>query len=165
MKHRASNIFLLAPVVILGFLMSGCVVVDGGVEVAKTVWGSSTRAIERAREDAITKTYDKPYWDALRAAVDVAKKNDYEIFKRDEVKGYLVFVGVHGSVNTTEVGVFFVELGEDQVRVEVSSLSTNAKRIVSKTLFHGLDVAFGLVPSDSAPAEVVGSTLDNVGGK
>ena len=40
-----------------------------------------------------------------------------------------------------------------EVRIEISSLSTNAKRMVSKALFHGLDIAFGLIPPD--PVEEV----------
>jgi len=139
---------------VMGMFLSGCAVVDGGVEAGKTLWGSSTRALEKARADAITKTYDKNYWDVLKATVDFAKKN-YVIFKKDEIKGYMVVMGVHGSVNTTEVGIFFVETAENQTRIEISSLSTNAKRLVSKALFHELDVAFALVPPDpSTPVPV-----------
>ena len=90
----------------MGVLLSGCAAVDGGMELAKTIWGSSTRALEEAR-------------------------------------GYLVLMGIKGSVNTTEVGVFFVEVNDTQTRVEIASLSTNAKRLVAKSLFHGLDVSFG----------------------
>ena len=132
-------------------LLSGCFIIDGGVELTKTIWGSSTRALEEARASAITKTYDKGYWDVVRAATEIAQQQ-YTIFKKDEVRGYMVVLGIKGSVNTTEVGIFFVELGSAQTRVEVSSLSTNAKRIVSKSLFHDLDLAFGLVaPEPSKP--------------
>ena len=134
--------------VVMGVFLSGCAVVDGGVELTKTIWGSSTRALEEARANAIVKAYDKGYWDVLRASVGVVEKKKYVVFKKDEVKGYMVVVGVRGSVNTTEVGIFFVEVSDNQTRIEVSSLSSNAKRIVSKALFHGLDIAFGLVPPD-----------------
>ena len=146
----------------MAVVLSGCAVVDGGIEVGKTFWGSSTRALEKARTNAITKTYDKPYWDTVRAAHEVIAKNRYEVFKRDDVHGYAVLMGVRGSVNTTEVGVFFVEVGENQTRIELSSLSTNAKRMVAKNLFHGLDIAFGLIPPDpeeeTVPAEDVPHT-------
>ena len=132
----------------LSIALSGCMVINGGVELSKTIWGSSTRALEEARAQAINKTCDKNYWDVLKAALDVSAKKGYEVFKKDEVRGYVVLIGIKGSVNTTEVGVFFVELGDQQTRVEVSSLSTNAKRIVSKALFHGLDIEFGLAPPD-----------------
>ena len=57
------------------------------------------------------------------------------------------------AVNTTEIGIFFDELSDTQTRIEVSSLSTNAKRKVSKALFHGLDIAFGYLPPDPPGAK------------
>ena len=130
--------------------------VDNIVEVGKTIWGSSTRALEAARDKAITKTYDKSYWDCVRSAISVVGKKKWVIFKKDEIKGYMVVMGVKGCVNTTEIGVFFDELSDTQTRIEVSSLSTNAKRKVAKILFHGLDIAFGYLPPD--PPEPVDLT-------
>jgi len=155
-------IFLIAVVC----LCSSCETlehgVDNTVEVAKTLWGSSTRALEEARDNAITKTYDKPYWDCVRSAVAVVDKRHWVLFKKDEIKGYMVVMGVHGAVNTTEIGVFFDELSDTQTKVEVSSLSTNAKRRVSKELFHGLDIAFGYLPPDPPEPKVVVKTTQNV---
>ena len=138
-------------IVAAGVLLNGCALVEGGMEVGKTIWGSSTRALEHARANAITKTYQKGYWETLRASLEFLEQKGYVIFKKDEIKGYIIVIGVKGSVNTTEVGVFFLELG-DQTRIEVSSLSTNAKRLVSKALFHGLDINFGLIPPDAPEA-------------
>ena len=76
----------------------------------------------------------------------------YVIFNRDEANGYVVVMGVKGAVNTTEIGIFFVEINERQTRIEISSLSTHAKRIVAKDLFHGLDITFGYAPPDPEPA-------------
>ena len=136
---------LMFLIAMMCFWCNGCAIVDGGVELTKTIWGSTTRALEEARAQAITKTYDKSYWDCMRATLEVVKQQDYKVFKKDEVRGYVVLMGIRGSVNTTEVGVFFVELNDHQTRIELSSLSTNAKRIVAKALFGGLDKAFGLV--------------------
>jgi hypothetical protein len=138
--------------VIAGFVFSSCAMVDNTVEVGKTLWGSSTRALEKARDRAVTRTYDKPYWDCVRSAIAVVGKNKWVIFKKDEVKGYLVVMGVKDSVNTTEIGIFFVELSDTQTRIEISSLSTKAKRKVAQRLFHGLDIAFGYLPPDLPPA-------------
>ena len=135
--------------------------VDNTVEIGKTVWGSSTRALEAARDRAISKTYDKPYWDCVRSAIAVAGKQHWVIFKKDEIKGYMVLMGVKGCVNTTEIGVFFEELSDDQTRIEIASLSTNAKRKVAKFLFHGRDIAFGFLPPDPPelpPVTVAGTT-------
>ncbi len=118
------------------------------IEITKTIWGSSTRKLEQARSQAITKTYDKSYWNTMRAAIAVMEKEEWVLFKKDEVSGYVVLMGIKGAVNTTEVGVFLVEVTPNQTRIEISSLSTSAKRLVAKPLFHQLDIAFGLIPPD-----------------
>ncbi len=137
-------LFLMLAVLCL----SSCVLVNSGVEVGKTIWGSSTRVLERERVNALSKTYDRGYWDCVRAATEEIEKQGYLIFKKDEIKGYMVIIGIAGAVNTTEVGLFFVELSDTQTRLELSSLSTHAKRIVAKSIFHRLDIKFGLVPPD-----------------
>lgn len=126
--------------------LSGC----SPIEFTKTIWGSSTRALESARGEAIVRTYDKSYWDVLRTSLLVVDKQKWIIFKKDEVHGYMVLMGIRGAVNTTEVGVFFVEESENRTRVEIASLSTHAKRIVAKYFFHGVDAQFGLIPFDPA---------------
>ena len=117
--------------VLLAILMGlccGCAVVNGGVEISKTLWGSSTRALEKARANALVKTYDKPFWDVVRAAEEYCDAH-YVIFKKEEIKGYFVIMGIKGAVNTTEVGVFFVDINDKQTRIELSSLSTNIEEI------------------------------------
>jgi hypothetical protein len=140
-------------IALLVVVCSSCAhIVDNTVEVGKTIWGSSIRALEQDRPRAVTKTYDKPYWDCVRSTVNICKKH-WVIFQKNEVKGYIVIIGVHGAVNTTEIGIFFDELSENKTRIEITSLSTNAKRLVAKGLFHGLDIAFGYLPPD--PPEAV----------
>ena len=157
MKNMMRFIFLTAVVC----LCSSCVVCDDTLEVGKTLWGSSTRALEQARDKAITKTYNKSYWDCVRSAIDVMNKKKWVIFKKDEIKGYMVVMGIPGSVNTTEIGIFFDELSDNQTRIEISSLSTNAKRKVAKNLFHGLDIAFGYLPPDPPEPTIQPTTVKN----
>jgi hypothetical protein len=117
-------------------------------DIPKSIWGSSTRVLEDARKTALVKTYDKSYWDCYKAAAKVVQKKNYVLFNKDDVRGYMVIMGIPGSVDTTEVGVFFVEVNDQQTRIELSSLSTNAKRLLAKSLFHGMDIIFGLAPPD-----------------
>jgi|GEM_PF-513414 len=135
---------LVAIIMVLGCY--GCTT-EEIKDVPKTIWGSTTRVLEQARSNAITKTYDRNYWDCFKAAQAVARKK-YVIFQKDEVRGIMVIMGIPGSVDTTEVGVFFVELSDQQTRIELASLSTNAKRLLSKGLFHGMDITLGLLPPD-----------------
>ena len=157
-KARTPQILLI---IVMGCLFSSCVVWNNTVEVGKTIWGSSTRALEQARDRAITRTYDKPYWDCVRSAVAVVGKKHWVIFKKDEMKGYMVVMGVKGCVDTTEIGVFFDKLSDHQTRIEISSLSTNAKRKVAKGLFHGLDIAFGFLPPDPPEPKELPKTDQN----
>ena len=149
-------------IALLCFCSSCTTVFDNTVEFGKTVWGSSTRALERARDRAISRTYDKPYWDCVRSAIDIIGKKKWVMFKKDEIKGCLVVMGVKGCVNTTEIGVFFEELSDNQTRIEVSSLSTNAKRKVAQGLFHALDIAFGYLPPDMPSPEAPQKSGPNV---
>jgi hypothetical protein len=87
----------------------------------------------------------------VRKSIKVIKKQKWVIFQKDEIKGFIVVMGIHGNVNTTEVGIFFDELSDNQTRIEISSLSTTAKRKVAKGLFHDLDIAFGYIPPDPVP--------------
>ena len=151
--------FIIVAVI---FVCSSCASLhqaeDNTVELGKTIWGSSTRALEAARDKAITRTYDKSYWDCVRSAKAVVDKKKWVIFKKDELKGYMVLMGVKGCVDTTQIGVFFVELSDTKTRVEISSLSSNAKRKVAQGLFHGLDITFGILPPD--PVQPVDTTTD-----
>ena len=138
--------------VVIAVLLSGC----SPLEISRTVWGSSTRALEEARVNGIIKTYDATVERCYEEALKAAQEAEYEVFIQDKSRAVIVVMGIKGSVNTTEVGVFFVEVNDRQTRIEISSLSTNAKRIVAKGLLHGLDVAFGLAAPDApkaAPAD------------
>ena len=125
---------------VLVLIFSGCASIH---EAGKTVWGSSIRQLEKHRAQAISRTYHKGYWDCSQATLKVIEENKYTIFQKDEIKGYIVIMGVPGYVDTTEVGIFFVEVSDNEVRIELSSLSTNAKRAVAKALFKALDKALG----------------------
>jgi len=143
--HRLLFVIVLCVSGYPGAVQASNPVVDAPVEIAKTVWGSSTRALEGARVDAISRVYQENYWDCFNFILSTAEKN-YLIFKKDEVKGYMVLMHIPKSVDTTEVGVFFIELGNKETRIEIASLSTNAKRIVARTLFKKLDQHLGLIP-------------------
>lgn len=132
------KVLLIVPMIFI----CGC----SPVEVVKTVWGSSTRALEKARETALTRTYDQKYWDTVRHSIEAIDKFGWTVFMKDETKGYLVVMRVPGAVDTTEIGIFFVEVSENETRVEIASLSTSAKRIVARQLFNALDLSFSKDP-------------------
>ena len=176
---------LLSVLTIIFFLMSvsSCSQVT---EITKTLWGSSTRALEEARQEAISKTYQCSYAECFEAVlrlgqtfakseeekallekepkkdeasskpavpgmVPIDQKGSLIIFIQNKEKGHIVFVGIPGSVNTTEVGVFFVPGKDNTVRLEISSLSTNAKKKTAELIFAELDKQFKEVPKAPNP--------------
>ena len=57
----------------------------------------------------------------------------------------IVVMGIEGNVDTTEVGIFFTQPNLTTVKLEVSSLSSNAKRRVAQVIFDELDLRFSSV--------------------
>ena len=133
------------------------------MDTPKVIWGSSTRALEEARIDAVSKTYRCSYNDCFDAvlALQLDKKNAkpevtenedfivekppkgyFDVFIKNRKKGHIVVVGIPGSVDTTEVGIFFSQPTLTSVKIEVSSLSTSAKLNVSERVFQELDLQF-----------------------
>ena len=130
---------------------SGCSPV---AETIRTVWGSSTRALEDARESAIKKTYRCPYDDCFDVVLSLARNEPvltstnpkfFDVFIKDRIKSHIVVMGIKGNVDTTEVGIFLMEDQKDVITFEVSSLSTTAKEKVAKAVFEELDRHFTAV--------------------
>ena len=137
---RILNIFLLA------LMLTGC---GHLVEFSKTVWGSSTRALEEARVNGIIKTYDCTVDRCYDEVLNIAQEAKYKIFINNKPKATIVVMGIKGSVNTTEVGIFFSDISDSQTKIYISSLSSNAKRKVAEAVFPELDEIFGLKENQS----------------
>ena len=153
--NKISQQFIIFSLLIM---FSGCALVE---ETTKTLWGSSTRALEDARVDAANASFTCSYDECFDAVVKLAntvkdrdtyKYNDlssseplkteetstgqtYDIFIQDRVKGLVVVVGLKGNVNTTEVGIFFSRIKPQETKIEISSLSSSAKAKVVKMVF------------------------------
>lgn len=136
------------------FLFLACLVAGGCAQVtetAKVIWGSSTRALEEARTDAMAKTYRCSLDDCFDAVAGLARhgKTDepahegfFDIFIKDRNRRHIVVMGIAGNVDTTEVGIFFTQPALTTVKLEISSLSSSAKRKVARAVFEELDSRF-----------------------
>lgn len=131
--------------------LTGCAQVT---EISKTIWGTSTRALEHARTDALRKTYQCPLKECFDAVLTLDRSKKYgtpqtkpffNVFVKDPNQRHLIVMGILGNVNTTEVGIFFDRVGEGTVRLEISSLSSSAKRRVADAVFDELDKRFSEV--------------------
>ena len=131
---------ILSPLVIVCiFFFNGCAQV---MEPFKTVWGSSTRALEHARDEAISKTYSCSFDIGYDAVRNIVKQEEYVIFIDDREKKHIVVMGIKGNVNTTEVGIFFDIMEAFKTKIDISSLSSSAKEKAAQVIFDGLDKKF-----------------------
>lgn len=145
------------------------------VEPFKVIWGSSTKALEDARGDAISKTYRCSFNDCYDAVLSLARdqkardkiaeekrkaqadsddpENDaptvqvaqntfFDVFINNRKKRHIVVMGVPGNVETTEVGIFFSQPTLTTVKLEITSLSSSAKRTLAKIVFNELSLRF-----------------------
>ena len=184
MKKRNCGIMILCIIVLTAV---GCAhvresAVESVVEFSKSLWGSSTRALENARSEALVKTFqctvdecfdavihltqtvapepvfenDDPDAEKDEDAQEVEEGENLDVFirKSDKILGlfienrakrHIVVMGVPGSGDTTEVGIFFSSVDDPagpakggDVRIEVSSLSKNAKITASQIVFKEL---------------------------
>jgi hypothetical protein len=64
------------------------------------------------------------------------------LFLKDRRRNLIVVMGVPNCVDTTEVGIFFTPQDSGNVKVELSSLSSKAKRNAAELIFGQLDKHF-----------------------
>ncbi len=163
MKNKRFNLILLSFI-----FLCGCSAVG---ERAKQFWGSSTQALENARKDALQKSFSCSWEQCFTAVVEYAngdtqqliepkssrsdtrqadnsteqktiRAKNLDLFKIDRRLKLIVIMGVPGSVNTTEVALFFVPISDNKTQVEVTSLSTSAKIRAADIIFAELEKQF-----------------------
>ena len=152
-------------------------------ETAKTIWGSSTADLERARADGLRRIYTCSFTECYEAVLGLARTEEekeakakreeeakiaaaeaekdpeagqgvvseqkpaadgkfFDVFLKNFRQKHIVVIGIAGNVDTTEVGIFFEEAGPSAVKIEISSLSSTAKRRVAQAVFEALDKRF-----------------------
>lgn len=137
MSHKKSFFGYLIIVVIL--FSVGCGHISEGV---RSFWGSSTKALEEARMDAARNIYTASWSDCFNQVLAIAKERKLTVFISDKRKKLIVLMGIPKSIDTTEVGVFFSDLGVDKTEVEVDSLSIEAQETASEIIFSDLGKLF-----------------------
>jgi hypothetical protein len=123
----------------------------GGCETAKCILGVSTKKLEEAVSQGITRTYACSFDDGFNAILDLGQscpdcepkaEKAFDVFLKNRIKGVIVVMGIPNQVDTTEVGIFLTEEREGDLRIDVSSLSTSAKEKVAEAVFQELDRLF-----------------------
>ncbi|GEM_PF-3160694 len=170
------------------------------IEVTKVLWGSSTRALEEVRGEAISQSYPCRFEECFDAIVGLGRgfrppqtqsietvfssmgegmgqtdteaetaepsessedqnieepvtssQDSYYVFIQSRIKKYIVVMDIPGTINTTEVGIFFSNPDEQTTHVEIASLSPLAKEKIAALVFHQLETLFPLQDTDSLP--------------
>ncbi len=122
------------------------------IDAPKVILGTSTAALEELRYDAIVGVYRCDYDECYQAILDMARLDEkmrgvneegyFNIFQHDPVKGIIVVMGIPGNVDTTEVGIFLTMLESRDIKIEISSKSSSAKRKVARVIFQALNLKF-----------------------
>ncbi|MCD4781908.1 MAG: hypothetical protein K8S27_15385 [Candidatus Omnitrophica bacterium] len=136
----------------LSLTLLGCSFVG---EVGKTVWGSSTRALEKAKREGIERKYacrNEACFDAVLSLgyseelYQPVIKKFFRVFLKNRIKNHIIVMGIPGNVDTTEVGIFFSPISNETTQVTISSLSSSAKMKVSQAVFAELEQRFNSMP-------------------
>ena len=108
-------------------------------ETGKTLWGSSTRVLEDARVDAISKSYVCSFDECFDAVLSLARDEQsyepvsnqkiFDVFMKDRIKAHIVVLGITGNIDTTEVGIFFSRDGHNAYGRGQPTLSTLAAKL------------------------------------
>ena len=136
------------PKIISGFcvliFLAGCAPI---VETCRVIWGSSTRALEESRADALSRDFFCEFSTCFDAVNRLSRDREtpggkqpriFRPFIVNRAKKMIVFIGVPGAVDTTEVGVFFGQRPDGIIRVDVASLSTSARTKAAGIIFEHL---------------------------
>lgn len=147
--------------------LAGCSTIQ---EPFKVVWGSSTRALEKARDNAVRRSFFCAVDQCFDAVLLIAQKQSqqapalpkaeeqttlkpdkeqtlaaqkaFDIFLQDRKRRVIVILGVPESNPMTEVGIFLTAAGQDKTTLEITSLSTSAKVRAADMLFAQLAEMF-----------------------
>ncbi len=153
------------------------------IETLQVLWGSSTRALEDVRAEAVSQTYPCPFNECFDAVLSLGRnfrtpqpldvqqmfssmggeektkevdastseqsketpisyEGTYYVFIKDRIKKHIIVMDIPEVINTTEVGIFFLNLDEKTTQVEIASLSPLAKEKAAQIVFQQLESLF-----------------------
>ncbi len=83
--------------------------------------------------------------------IDLAPLRELHVFLKDPKRNLIVLMGVPGSIDTTEVGIFLTTAGDGATLIEIASLSKLAKAKVAEILLPELKKTCPVVAPPPAP--------------
>jgi hypothetical protein len=130
LKFEVNLFFILCLI----FFAGGC---SSLANLPRRISGLSIVELERQRPEAISKVFNFDYPACYAKTQDILKKIGAYIYAKDNKKRMIaIYITVE---DTTPVGLFFKEVEPGKTQVEVSSLSTYGKEVISGRLFAMLE--------------------------
>ncbi len=117
------------------YFMTGCTHVK---EAVKQIWGSSISHLEKERPNGMSESFAMPLDACFQGVERIIIFYGGDVYLKDEKKRYLAAMGFKGSVDTTQVGIFFTTLDDNHTKVEVVSMSPRLMKRVAGFVFAGL---------------------------
>ncbi|MFH1837633.1 MAG: hypothetical protein ABH862_05935 [Candidatus Omnitrophota bacterium] len=127
MKKSVSIVLI---VLLFAFIVSGCCRFD-----SCSLLGTNISDLKQARSEGKFKIFDGKISDVFDQVKTKLENNDLKIYQMNKKDGYMVIMGLNKQVDTTRVGIFFEDAGNDQTKVTLSSLSHSALVKIEKMLF------------------------------
>jgi len=118
----------LAIVFLSGLVGCACV-----LEPFKKIAGTSTKEIERGRDQAVAKIFDYDYATLYTKTKEAIARIGAYVYSRNEKKS-LIAVYVSDK-DTTPVGIFITKIDDLHAGLEITSPSTFAKEYIASKLF------------------------------
>ena len=159
MKRKFQYVGSVFCLAVLSLMVSACAI----KEAAKKVVGNSTQTLkEQSQSNALSQSFFCSYQACFDAVMSMARDNEssipwkktdqpnegfFHIFMNDLYANppHIIVMGIQGNIDTTEVGIFFVRTSRETIRVDISSLSSIAKRKVADAVFSQLSQKFKTV--------------------
>lgn len=134
-KLKANLYFVIIAFCTL--IVGGCVTIKEG---ARVVLGISTKEVEDARPRALKRTFDYDYDICYKETKQVLKDMGSYIYADNKDKKMIAIYVSYAD--TTTVGIFFNEIGQNSTQIEVASPSSFTRDTIAPKLFLGLEKAF-----------------------
>lgn len=122
-------------------------------EAGKKAWGSSTQALEKARDKAKSESFACSLEDCFDACLAVLKEKEAVVFQMDRKAAYIVAMNFETAIDTTQVGIFFVKADRDTTKVEITSLNPRLLETISPYIFSNIAKQIKLKHSNQTKKE------------
>lgn len=116
-------------------LFAGCAHIE---ETAKVIWGSSITHLEKERPNGKSQVFALSLEKCFEETDKIIVYHGGFVYLKDQKERYMAAMNFKGFVDTTEVGVFFTALDNNQTQVDVASMSPKLVRRVAEFVFSGL---------------------------